>query len=164
MLLLITSSQGCGTDESREGPPFEPGNIEAPESLLVTDSDIEAVGASTPYGAILRWWQALQSGDLEGVERSFGGELPRRDAIRQIEEFRPPTSQPIDPRVETQGYLAMVHVVVRAAKELPDTPGVVRINDYRVTFPLVRRADGWKLVVGAYARYLQSRRSPQPAS
>jgi hypothetical protein len=157
--MLVAFSQGCGPeDKSREGPPFEPENIEGQESLVITNSDIEGVGVSTPYGAILRWWQALQLGDVEGVKRSYAGGISSRNAAREIYAFQPRFSQPIDPEVQTQGNLATVDIVVRAAN-LADTPGVVAITDFPARFYLVRTAAGWRLRLDSYRRYVRARRA-----
>jgi hypothetical protein len=158
-LLLVASLQGCGTDESREGPPFEPDNIESPESLLITNSDVEGVGGSTPYGAVFRWWHALQRGDVEEVRRSYARRVSRGEAKRDIDRLQPRTSQPIDPEVQTQGNRARVQVVVRAANPLPDTPSVVAITDFKVSFSLVRKAAGWRVRPGSFRRYLQRRKA-----
>jgi hypothetical protein len=150
-------------DESREGPPFEPGNIEGYESFLVMDSDIEEAGASTPYGVALRWWQALQRADLEGVKRSYAGHISSREAKRQITVFPPRFSQPIDPKVETQGNRATVDVTVRTALPLPAEPSVVRVVDFPARFHLLRNAAGWRLRVSSYRSYTQARPFPRLA-
>jgi hypothetical protein len=157
-LLLITSSQGCGTDESRDGPPFEPGDIEGPESLLITNSDIEGAGASTPYGTVLRWWQALQLGDVKRVKQSYAGRISSREARRQIDGFQPRFSQPIDPEVRTQGKLTNMKARVRTASPLADTPNVVSVRDFTIHFYLVTTRAGYKLRPVSYRNYSAGRR------
>jgi hypothetical protein len=162
-LLLIASTQGCGTDQSREGPPFEPENIEDPQSLLITNSDIEEVGASTPYGVALRWWQALQLADVEGVKRSYAVRISSREARRQIDDFQPRFSQPIDPKVDTQGNRATVDAIVRTATPFPPTPSVVRVIDFPVRFNLLRNAAGWRLRVSSYRNFIEALPFPRLA-
>jgi hypothetical protein len=148
-------------DESREGPPFEPGNIDDPRSLLITNSDIEGVGQSTPYGVVLRWWRALQLADVDGVKRSYATRLSRTEAIGQIYSFQPRFSQPIDPEVQTQGKRATIDVTVRTAIPLPDVPSVVRVIDFPTRFELLRNAAGWRLLVSSYRNFVQARPFPR---
>ncbi len=163
-LALVALSAGCGTNEAREGPPFEPENIEDPQSLLITNSDIEEVGPATPYGATLRWWQALQLADVQEVRRSYTARIPRRETQSQILSFQPRFSQPIDPVVETQGNRATMDVTVRTALGSRATPSVVRIIDFPTRFYLLRKASGWKLFAGSYRDFIQARPFlPQPA-
>jgi hypothetical protein len=162
-LLLIASTQGCGMNKSREGPPFEPGDIDGARSLLITNSDIKGVGASTPYGAALRWWQTLQFADVEGVKRSYAGRISGKEARRQIDDFQPRFSQPIDPKVETQGNRATVDVTVRAATPFPPTPSVVRVIDFPVRFYLVRDTVGWRLLISSYRNFIRARPFPRLA-
>jgi hypothetical protein len=163
LTLLITSTQGCGTDGSREGPPFEPGNIDNPQSLLITNSDIEEVGPSTPYGVALRWWRALQLADVEGVKRSYAVRISSSETRRQIYGFQPRFSQPIDPEVDTQGNRATMDVIVRTAIPLPATPSVVRVVDFPARFDLLRNAAGWRLLVRSYRNFIQARPFPRQA-
>jgi hypothetical protein len=154
-LLLVASSQGCGTDE---GPPFEPGDIDGPESLLVTNSDIERAGRYTPYGVVLRWWRALQGGYVNRLKQSYLLRISSREARRQIEGFAPRTSQPIDPQVRTEGKRANMEVRVRTASHLADTPGVVSVRDFKAHFYLVLTLAGWKLLPASYLSYANGRR------
>lgn len=164
-LALAALSGGCGNDEAREGPPFEPGNIEDPQSLLITNSDIEEVGPATPYGATLRWWQALQLADVQEVRRSYTARIPRRETTRQILIFQPRFSQPIDPEVETRGNRVTMDVTVRTALVLRATPTVVRIVDFPARFHLLRKAAGWKLSASSYRNFIQARPFlPQPGA
>ena len=162
-LALVASSQGCGTNDGRNGPPFEPGDIAGPKSLLITKSDIEGVGASTPYAAVLRWWQALQRRDVAGVQRSYAGRIGRNAARRQIHALQSPRSQPINPDVQRQGTHATVGVVIRAATRYVATPSVVSITDYPASLYLVRTRAGWRLRHDAYLRYARSRQLPRLA-
>lgn len=162
-LALVALSQGCGTDEAREGPPFEPGNIEDQRSLLITESDIEEVGASTPYGAALRWWSALQLADVEGVKRSYAVRISGRETRRQIVGFQPRFSQPIDPEVKTQGNRATLDVIVRTVLPLPAAPSIFRVVDFPTRFDLLRKAAGWRLLVSSYRNFIQARPFPQQA-
>jgi hypothetical protein len=152
-VLSIALAQGCGIDESRNGPPFHPGNIESPGSLLVTKNDVEEIGASTPYGAILRWWRALQQRDVKGVQRSYAEHVKASTARRQIHDLRPRTAQPVQPEVDAGHNRATVDVLVRAAVRLGDLPTVVNVNDVPVSLDLVRSHPGWKLRANSFARY-----------
>jgi len=161
--VLIASLQGCGTDKSREGPPFEPANIDGPQSLLITNGDIEGVGASTPYGAILRWWQALQLGDVKRVQRSYAQRISAREATRQIAGFQPRTSQPIDPEVRSRGSQASVEALVRIASPFDGKPNVTSVRDFRTHFYLVRVATKWRLRTDSFERYSRGRRQSRLA-
>jgi hypothetical protein len=157
VLLLIASSQGCGSDGSRDGPPFEPGDIDSPQSLLITDGDIEEAGPMSPYGTVLRWWQALQRGDVKEVKRSYAKPISTREARRQIEGFKPRSSQPIDPDVKTEDLPARVKVHVRTATPYAPTPGVVSVRDFPVRFYLVPTFAGWKLGTESYEHIVKNR-------
>jgi hypothetical protein len=152
-VLAVVLAQGCGIDESRNGPPFHPGNIQSPQSLLVTKNDLEGIGASTPYGAILRWWQALQQGDVRGVQRSYAGHVSASTARREIHGLQPRTAQPVTPEIDAGHSRATVDVLVRSAVRLGDLPTVVNVTDVPVTFDLMRSHPGWKLRTNAFARY-----------
>jgi hypothetical protein len=157
-LLLIASAAGCGTHERREGPPFEPGDIASPRSLVVTNSDIQEIGPTTPYGAVLRWWQALQLRDAAGVRRSYAGFVSRTEVRREIHSFAPRSSQPVDPRILMHGDEATVGVTVRAATRLADSPRVVSITDFPTSFALLRKPEGWRLRPGSFQRYLDGKK------
>jgi hypothetical protein len=156
-LLLVVASQGCGMNKSREGPPFEPGNLKGPRSLLITNSDIDGVGALKPYGALLLWWQALQRGDVAQVKRSYAGRVTTREAKREIHGFKPPFSQPINPTVQTPGKRALVRAVVRTATRRKDIPSVVRVTEAPVSFSFVRKGTRWRLRRDSYEHYARSR-------
>jgi hypothetical protein len=162
-LALVASSQGCGTNDGPNGPPFEPGDIAGPKSLLITKSDIEGVGASTPYAAVLRWWQAMQRRDVAGVRRSYAGHVAKSEARHEIHGLQARESQPIEPSVETHGDRATVEITVRAATRFVATPSVVSITDYPASVLLERTAEGWKLRPGSYRHYLKSRKLPRLA-
>jgi len=153
-LLLVASLQGCGTGE---GPPFEPGDIEGPESLLITNGDIDEAGRYTPYGVVLRWWRALQLGDVEGLKESYVGRISSKEARRQIDIFAPRTSQPIKPEVQTRDRRANMEVLVRSASRLADTPGVISVRDFQTHFYLVGTWAGWRLRLDSYRYYANGR-------
>lgn len=161
-LVVIACSPGCGLNGSKEGPPFEPGNIDGRRSLLITNSDIDGVGSSTPYAAVLRWWQALQRGEVQAVRRSYAKRIPAKEAKRQVDRFKNHFSQPIEPEVQTQGDRATVYVLVRTARRNPETPSVVSVNDFAANFPLLREAGRWRLRLEAYRRYIERRRTSHP--
>jgi hypothetical protein len=157
-LLLIAFSAGCGTDNRREGPPFEPRDIAGPRSMLVTNSDIQEIGPKTPYGAVLRWWQALQHRDVAGVRRSYTGSVSKKEVRREIHTFLPRSSQPIEPRVLMRPGGVTLGVTVRAATRLAESPRVVSITDFLTSFALVQTPGGWRLRPAAYQRYLDGKR------
>ncbi len=149
----LVLAQGCGVDESRQGPPFHPGNIDSPHSLLVSGGDIDGIGATSPYGAVLRWWRALQRGDVADLKRSYAGKVSTAEARRQIRDFQPRFSQPVVPTEDEGRKRATVEVLVRAAVRLGDMPNVVGVHDVPATFELVRSGSGWKLRDNAYGAY-----------
>ena len=159
---VFASSTGCGTDGAKDGPPFEPANIDGRGSLLITKSDIEATGPSTPYAAVLGWWQALQRKRVEAVKRSYREPISGKEAKRQIKRFKHQFSQPIEPQVRTEGGRATVNVTVRTARRTDETPNVVSINDFGANFPLSREAGVWKVRNEAYRRYLERRKTSHP--
>jgi hypothetical protein len=159
-LVLVASSQGCGNGD---GPPFEPGDIASPKSLLITNSDIAVAGTSTPYSAVLRWWQALQRGDVQGVKRTHKGRISKPAAKREIDGLGPRHSQPINPDVETRGNHATVGMDIRSATRSTATPSVVSITDYPAELSLVRTPAGWRLGPDSYRRFVSSRQFPHLA-
>jgi hypothetical protein len=163
-MLLIALCQGCGTDSRREGPPFEPANIDRPANLRVTDTDIVEVGESTPYGAILSWWQALQREDARGVQRSYAEPISREKAKSQTKHLRPRNSLPIETEVQVQGNRATVKTYVRSAIRFLRTPTVVGVADFPAIFPLVRKDGEWKLGLEAFRRYLRGQRARRLAT
>jgi hypothetical protein len=163
-LTLVALSQGCGEGEAREGPPFEPGNIENSDSLLITEGDIEEVGSATPYGTVLRWWRALQLAQVEEVQGSYADQISDRETQRQIQEFQPRFSQPVDPVVKMAGNRATVNVIVRTVLPLPATQKVIRVVDFPARFDLLRTAAGWKVLSSSYRNFIRARPFPsQPA-
>jgi hypothetical protein len=163
-LALAALSVGCGDDGAREGPPFEPANIEDPQSLLVENRDIKEVGPQTPYAAVLRWWQALQLAKVEGVRQSYASRVSRAKTRHQILTFQPRFSQPLNPQVTMLGNRATMDVTVRTAFGLRGTPTVVRISDFPARFELLRKAAGWKLLASSYRNFLKARPFlPHPA-
>ena len=160
-LALVALSQGCGEGEAREGPPFEPENIETPHSLLITEGDIAEVGPSTPYGSVLRWWSALQQANVGEVRRSYSDQISAREARRQIFNFQPRLSQPIRPRVTLQGNRATMNVVVRTAIPLPAAPDIFRVGDFPTRFDLLQRAAEWKIVASSYRNFIDDRPFPR---
>jgi hypothetical protein len=159
VLLAGTILWGCSASDSSEGPPFESRNIQQARSLLISDDDIEAIGPSTPYGTVLRWWQALQREDVDAVKRSYTRPITTREAKRQIRRFRPRFSQPLNVDVEAGRRNATVSAIVRAATRGEEAPGVVAITDFAMDFRLLRRAAEWKLRAGSYRHYLHSRKA-----
>jgi hypothetical protein len=156
-LLLIASAPGCG-DKSGDGPPFEPGDIDGQQSMLITNGDIDRAGASTPYGVILSWWQALQLGDAKGVRRSYAKPIGNRETTRELNGFHPRFSQPIAPQLETEGKLATVKVRIRTVSPYAETSGVVSVTDFPAHFYLLRTAAGWRLRDESYNHYISGRR------
>jgi hypothetical protein len=152
-LAAFALGSGCGGDDSEQGPPFHPGNIDSPRSLLVSGGDIEGIGASSPYGAILGWWRALQRGDVAGLKRSYVEPITTAKARRQIQGFEPRLSQPVVPDEEEERNRATVEVLVRAAVRLGDLPNVIGVHDVPVTFELERKGAEWRLRNNAYAAY-----------
>ncbi len=162
-LVVLASSAGCGSDDgARDGPPFEPSNIDDRGDLLITKSDIEAVGSSTPYAAVLRWWQALQRKRPQTVRRSYPEPISGEKAKRQIKRFQHHFSQPMEPIVDTDGNQATVNVTVRTARRSDEAPNVVSINEFGANFPLLRESDGWRLRPVAYRRYIERRSHSHP--
>jgi hypothetical protein len=158
-LLAAAALQGCSASDSPEGPPFESRNIQHARSLLISDSDIDEIGPSTPYGTVLVWWQALQREDVDTVRRSYARPITKEEAKRQVQRFRPRFSQPLNAEVEEGQDDATVSVVVRAATRDEDAPGVVAITDFSADFRLLRRGGEWKLRAGTYRHYLHSRKA-----
>jgi hypothetical protein len=154
---LIGLAAGCGLKETGDGPPAHPGDLASPRSLLITQSDVKGVGAGSPYGVVLRWWRALQRGSVAEVRRSYGGAVGVREAKREIREFAPRFSQPVEPDTQRHRDHATVDVVVRSAVRLGDIPGVVNVQDLPASFALDRRGAGWRLRPGAFARYRNAR-------
>jgi hypothetical protein len=156
-LALVALAQGCGGSGAADGPPFEAGDIESPESLLISDSDIREAGYYTPYGTVLRWWQALQRGDVAGVQQSYLGRVSRAVAKRHVEGFAPRFSQPIDPEVRREGPKANMEARVRTAVPLPDNPDLISVRDFTTHFYMVATLAGYKLRAVSYRNYSRGR-------
>ncbi len=161
-LLVAATSQGCGSDDGREGPPSQPGNIDGPESMLISDRDIEGVGASTPYAAVLRWWQALQRGDVDQLRKMYVQPIPARAARRQIAGFRHRYSMPIDPQTRKKTtYTATVRTEVRTVVPFHDRPNVISVRDFPSKYFLALTLGGWKLRLDSYEHYTNGRKFSQ---
>ncbi|MGH2925446.1 MAG: hypothetical protein ACRDK1_05665 [Solirubrobacterales bacterium] len=152
VLVAAGLASGCGSS-STDGPPLQPDNIKNPASLLVTNADIDAVGSSTPYGAVLRWWQALQQGNVEAVQASYVEPISKKEAQRQIDGLRPRFSQPINPTVRIQRYTASLDAHIRSASEFQNRPNVISVRDFRVHLYLGKTKDGWKVRTVDYNNY-----------
>jgi hypothetical protein len=152
-VVALVLGSGCGVDESQQGPPFHPGNIDSPRSLLVSGEDVEGIGADSPYGAILGWWRALQRGDVAALKRSYVEPITTAKARRQIHAFEPRLSQPVVPDEEEGRNRATVELLVRAAVRLGDMPNVISVHDVPTTFELERKGSEWRLRNNAYAAY-----------
>jgi hypothetical protein len=162
VLLAAVTATGCGIDESRERPPFEPSDISSPQSMLVTNADIDTVGLTNPYSAVLRWWQALQQGNVQALRHIYAQTIPARAAKRQIEGFRPRYSMPVNPQTHLQGkVLATVRAHVRTAVPFHDRPNVISVRDFPTHYFLVRTLGGWKLRVDSYEHYTKGRHYSQ---
>jgi hypothetical protein len=155
--ILIAALAGCATDSAKDGPPFDPGDIQNLDSLLITTEDVEAAGPSTPYGAVLAWWRALQIGDVEGVRSSYAVPISAGEAKREISTFRR-FSQPINPSVHQQGIGATIDTHVRTASRFGKTPDVISVRDFPTHFYLVHQRGGWRLRRGSYRHYKKSQR------
>jgi hypothetical protein len=149
----VALGSGCGVDESEQGPPFHPGNFDTPRALLVSGDDIEGIGATSPYGAILGWWRALQRGDVAALKRSYVEPITTAKARRQIRSFEPRLSQPVVPEEEEGRTRATVEVLIRTAVRLGDMPKVISVHDVPATFELERRSSEWRLRNNAYGAY-----------
>jgi hypothetical protein len=156
-LALIALAQGCGGSGAADGPPFEPGDVDSPESLLITNSDIREAGYYTAYGTVLRWWQALQRGDVAGVQESYVGRVSRKVAKRHVMRFEPRFSLPIDPELRTTEKKANMEARVRTAVPLADNPDLIGVRDFTAHFYMVATLAGYKLRVASYRNYLRSR-------
>ncbi len=149
-------ASGCGSS-ANDGPPLQPDDIKDPASLLVSDADIGAVGSSTPYGAVLRWWQALQRGDVEGVRNSYAEPIAPKEARRQIAGLRPRFSQPINPTVQIHGFIGSIDAHIRSAGEFQHRPNVIAVRDFRIHLYLGLTKDGWKMRAVDYGNYSKGR-------
>ena len=156
-LSALVALQGCGTSESKEGPPFQPSNIDNPSSLLITNSDIQAAGPTTPYGVLLRWFQALQTRNVNRVRRSYAKPISAAEARRQVNGFRPPYSQPIRPQVKVHGDTATIDTHVRTANQFDGKPNVIGVRDFHTHFYLVTTLTGWRLRTICYQAYAKGR-------
>jgi hypothetical protein len=155
-LVAAGLATGCGSS-SNDGPPLQPDDITDPASLLVSDADINAVGSSTPYGAVLRWWQALQSGDVEQVRASYVEPISRKEAQRQIDGLRPRYSQPINAEVRVRNYIASIDAHIRSAGEFQGRPNVIAVRDFRIHLYLGRTKHGWQMRAVDYNNYSKGR-------
>ena len=137
---------------------LDPGDIESPGSLLITNGDIDEAGRYSPYGVVLRWWQALQRGDVQGVKDSYVGQISSKEA--QAAD-RCPFAALLPahlPRGRDTGAIGpSMEVLVRSANQLADAPDVVSVRDFPTHFYLVGTWAGWRLRLDSYRNYVNGR-------
>ena len=163
LTLLVASSQGCERDGNRDGPPFEPGNIENRRSLLITDSDIEEAG---PVDAIRRRPSLVESAParrrggseakLRGAHQRPGGEAPDPSLRATLLATHRPrgqnAGQPGDRGRDRANGASHARRAQRGAGGR--LPGALR--------PATELA-GWKLLASSYRSYTEGPALP-PAS
>ncbi len=72
-------------------PAVRPGDIAAPEVLLITKSDIDGVGPSTPYGAVLAGGRRSSGKTSAGVTATATSEqISPSEARHQIHDLQAP--------------------------------------------------------------------------
>ena len=140
-------AQGCGIDEAREGPPFEPENIDRPGvpsgHRTATSRAVGAVNALRRHPPLVAGAAAARR--RGGVRRSYAEHITQgaRRSARST-HLQPRYSQPIEPEVETQGNRATVEIVrpSRRLRFVATRRAWSRITDFPVAFFLVARAPG----------------------
>src|SRR5947207_1990796 len=78
VLVLAAFVAGCSasaqetttTSTSTSSVPKTVPRLSGASDLLITHQRLADAGRNSPYGVLLRWWQALQSGNV-GAARSF---------------------------------------------------------------------------------------------
>jgi hypothetical protein len=161
-LLAVVASQGCGSGGTKDGPPFRPGALDSPQSLLITDSDIAAVGRSKPYSGVLTWWQALQQGNVKQLRHSYVQPIGAAKARHQIANFKPRNSMPVMPETHLTGrYTATVRAQVWTAIPFHGRDNVISVREFPTHYFLARTLAGWKLRVDSYEHYTNGRNFSQ---
>jgi hypothetical protein len=160
--LVALALQGCGGSSVKDGPPFRAGALETPQDLLITNSDIEAVGASSPYSAVLSWWQALQQGNVGQLRHSYVKTISPAKAKAQIANFKPRDSMPVKPETHhTAKYTATVRAQVWTAIPFHGRDNVISVREFPTHYFLARTLGGWKLRVDSFEHYTNGRNFSQ---
>jgi hypothetical protein len=132
-------------------PGHYPANYSSPQDALVTRQDVRAAGANSPYGALLRWWRALQSKNLRAARRAFTKSADTSGLAREVRRLSLDTARPKLLHVRTRNGSAQVHAVVNAGKFARSNPDKVRyISQTPALFQLRRQGKRWKLTNDAY--------------
>lgn len=160
--LVVLASQGCGGDSIKDQPPFRPGALDSAQDLLITKSDIDAVGSGNPYTAVLSWWQALQQGNVGRLRHSYVRTISPARAKAQIANFKPRTSMPVKPETHHPGkYTATVRAQVWTAIPFHGRDNVISVREYPTHYFLGLTLRGWKLRVDSFEHYTNGRNFSQ---
>jgi hypothetical protein len=161
VLILTGLAAGCGSSGHSRKEATVP-DITSRSDLLVTKEDIEAAGEGSPYAALLRWWRALQSGEVGAAKTAYANSFDPRDRLAELPgltlrgEIRAlaytlDTSRPQLLDSVTKERTARLSVVIdSAAFSESDPTDVVFIWQEPVTFRLELEGAEWKLANDDY--------------
>jgi hypothetical protein len=185
-IFVLATLAACGssgqttttTTTTTAAAPRTVPRIHGPSDLLVGNKEVKRVGESSPYGALLRWWQALQSKDVtaaraayaKSVDTSAVGHEIRRLSYPPALDYRGSHPLPSDalqrsrPKrvsVSKHGGTVRLFTVINAAvfdKSHPDK--VVFVSQTPTYFELKQEGAKWKLANDDYLEEAVATRPP----
>jgi hypothetical protein len=137
--------------------------ISGPSDLLVTDREVRHVGEKTPFGAVLRWWQALQAKNVKAARAAYATSVDTSSVGREIRLLSYPPEldyrgdHPLpsvalqrslpDSREVTKhdGTVRLLTVINGAVFDKSDPNKVVFVSQTPTAFQLTREGGEWKL-------------------
>ena len=149
LLLTALAATGCG-DDDKEPSAAATSAIDAPRDLFISREDISRAGGDTPARTLLRWWQALQFGDLEVARDQYAGEVDVDRLAVQVPKIgrRVQAARPLVLEKYVKTATAKLHVVLQGALFPEDGP--VRVIEVPATFRFVREDGKWRLADNAF--------------
>lgn len=142
---IALGGMACGAETPAQERAAAPRQIQSAKDLLVTKSDIREAGADTAGGTLLRWWQALQFGDVPTAMTLYSTPPPESELERQLKKLKSilaVTRLEIHEQDTSDGDEARVLAVLRSASFGESGPV---ISDTPATFVLRREGEDWRL-------------------
>jgi hypothetical protein len=158
-----SSGQTVASTTSTSSVPDTAPQISGPSDLLVTDREVRHVGEKTPFGAVLRWWQALQAKNVKAARAAYATSVDTSSVGREIRllsyppelDYRGDHPLPTvalqrslpDSREVTKhdGTVRLLTVINGAVFDKSDPNKVVFVSQTPTAFRLTREGGEWKL-------------------
>jgi hypothetical protein len=175
-IFVIATLAACGssgqttttTTTTTTAAPRTVPRIHGPSDLLVGNKEIKRVGEGSPYGALLRWWQTLQSKDVAAARAAYAKSVDTTAVGREIRQLSYPPgldyrgshplpsvalqrSRPKRVSVSKHDGTVRVFAVINAAVFDKSHPNkVVFVSQTPTYFELEQVGAKWKLVNDDY--------------